>query len=107
MKHTTDVHVELVKLVDGLSRTYIPQHTVIQYQVISGVEGGTVPFVVVCQVWVVESQSYLPCLDVINLAKRSAGREHSSFYFFFCIYYFKMYNTYMCYMFLSPNDTVL
>lgn len=108
MKHTTDVHVELVKFVDGLSRTYVPQHTVVQYQVVSGVEGGTVPLVVVSQVRVVESQSYLPCLDVINLANRSTEREHSLFDFvFFCICYFKMYSTYTCYMFLCPDDTIL
>lgn len=47
MKHTADVHVELVKLVDGLSRAHIPQHAVVQDQVVCGVEGGTVPLVVV------------------------------------------------------------
>lgn len=53
MKHSTDVHVELVKLVDGLSRAHIPQHTVIQHQVVRWVEGGAVSLVVVSQVWVV------------------------------------------------------
>lgn len=77
MKHTTDVHVELVKFVDGLSCTYVPQHAIVQYQVISGVEGSTVPLVVVSQVWVVESQSYLPGLDVIDLANRGTECEYS------------------------------
>lgn len=81
MEHAADVHVELVKLVDGLSRAHVPQHAVVQHQVICGVEGGTVPLVIVSQVWVVESQSYLPCLDVINLVKRRAECEYSQFYF--------------------------
>lgn len=53
VEHPTDVHVEFVKLVDGLSRAHVPQHTIIQYQVIGRVEGGTVPLVVVGQVWVI------------------------------------------------------
>lgn len=70
VEHATDVHVELVKLVDGLSCAYIPQNAIIQYKVICWVEGGTVPLVVVCQVRVVESLSNLTCLYVINLAKK-------------------------------------
>lgn len=72
MKHPTDVHVELVKLVDGLSHAYVPQHAIVQDQVICWVEGGAVPLVIVGQVWVVESQSNLTCLYVINLGKRNA-----------------------------------
>lgn len=53
MEHATDIHVEFVKFVDGLSRADIPQHTVVQYQVICRVEGGAVPLVVVGQVGVV------------------------------------------------------
>lgn len=53
MKYSADVHVELVKLVDGLSCAYIPQHAIIQHQVICWVEGGTIPLVVVGKVWVV------------------------------------------------------
>ena len=53
MEHAADVHVELVKLVDGLSRAHVPQHAVVQHQVICRVEGGTVPLVVVGQVGVV------------------------------------------------------
>lgn len=77
MEHATDVHVELVKLVDGLSRTHVPQHAVIQHQVIRGVEGGAVPLVVVSQIWVVERERDLSCLDVVDLEKGSAEREHS------------------------------
>ena len=57
MEHAADVHVELVKLVDGLSSAHIPQHAVIQHQVVCWVEGGTVPLVVVGQVRVVQSLS--------------------------------------------------
>lgn len=47
MKNATDVHVELVKLMDGLSGADIPHDTVIQDQVIRGVKRGTVALVVV------------------------------------------------------------
>lgn len=67
MEHAADVHVELVKLVDGLSRAHIPQHAVIQHQVVCWVEGGTVPLVVVGQRRVVQSQSLLTRLDVVDL----------------------------------------
>lgn len=53
VEHATDVHVELVKLVDGLSGAHIPQHAVVQDQVIGRVKGGTVPLVVVSQVGVI------------------------------------------------------
>lgn len=71
MKYSTDVHVELVKLVDGLRRAYVPQHSVVQNQVVRWVERGAVPLVVVSQVWVVKSQSNLTSLYVINLGKKS------------------------------------
>lgn len=29
MEDSADIHVELVKLVDGLSRAHVPQHTII------------------------------------------------------------------------------
>lgn len=67
MEHSTDVHVELVKLVDGTSRAHVPQYAVVQHQVVSGVKGRTVPLVVIGQVRVVEGQGLLPRLDVINL----------------------------------------
>lgn len=79
MKHAADVHVELIELVDGLGSSHIPQHSIIQHQVVCGVEGCTVPLVVVSQVRVVKSQSHLPGLDVIYLARRSEGCEHSPF----------------------------
>lgn len=85
VEHTTDVHVELVKLVDGLSRAYIPQNAIIQNQVICWVEGGTVPLVAVCQVRVVESLSNLTCLYVINLARRSTKRQRSTFDCYFVL----------------------
>lgn len=53
VEHAADVHVELVKLVDGLRRAHVPQHAVVQHQVVGGVKGGTVPLVVVGQVRVV------------------------------------------------------
>lgn len=71
VKHATDVHVELVKLVNGLSCAHIPEHAVIQHQVICWVKSSAVSLVVVCQVGVVESQSDLSGLDVINLAKKN------------------------------------
>ena len=42
MENTTDVGVEFIKLVDGLAAVDVPQDTVIEHEVISGVEGGTV-----------------------------------------------------------------
>lgn len=53
VEHAADVHVEFVELVDGLRHTHVPQHTVVQHQVVCGVEGGAVPLVVVGQVCVV------------------------------------------------------
>lgn len=75
MEHAADVHVELVKLVDGLSRAHIPQHAVVEHQVVRGVEGGAVPLVVVGQVRVVQRQRHLTRLDVIDLR----GRRRSAF----------------------------
>lgn len=70
MENTTDVHVELVKLMDGLSRADVPHDAVVQDEVIRGVKRGTVALVVVGQVGVIEGQDFLPCLNVIYLQKR-------------------------------------
>ncbi len=67
MENAADVHVELVELVNGPRRPNVPQHTIIQHQVIGGVEGGTVSLVVVCQGGVVQGQDLLTRLDVVNL----------------------------------------
>lgn len=69
MEDATDVHVELVKLVDGLRGANIPQDPVIQDQVVCGVERGTVLLVVVGQVRVVQGECFLACLDVVYLAE--------------------------------------
>lgn len=69
MEHSTDVHVELVKLVDGTSRAHVPQYAVVQHQVVSGVKGRTVPLVVVGQARVIKGQQLLTCLDVIDLER--------------------------------------
>lgn len=74
VENAADVHVELVKLVDGLSCAHVPQHAVVENQVVRGVEGGAVPLVVVGQVWVVQRQRHLTRLDVIDLG----GREEIS-----------------------------
>lgn len=47
VENTTDVHVEFIKLVDGLCWTHIPHNPIIQHKVIGWIEGGTVPLVVV------------------------------------------------------------
>lgn len=119
MKHATDIHVELIKLVDGLSCAHIPQHTIIQHKVICWVEGGTVPLVVVSQVCVVEDKSNLTCLDVINLAKTSTEwvfnnlTANLNILHIIMIYLYNIYicglncYTYTCYMFLCPDDTIL
>lgn len=70
MENTTDVHVELVKLMDGLSRADVPHDAVVQDEVIRGVKRGTVALVVVGQVGVIEGQDFLSCLNVIYLQKR-------------------------------------
>lgn len=49
MENSADVHVKLVKLMDGPRCPHVPQHSVIQHQVISRTEGGAVPLVVVSQ----------------------------------------------------------
>lgn len=68
VEDAADVHLELVELVDGLRRAHVPQHAVVQHQVVGGVEGGAVPLVVVGQVLVVQGQSLLARLDVVDLA---------------------------------------
>lgn len=77
MENAADVHVELVKLVDGLSCAHVPQHAVVEHQVIRGVKGGAVPLVVVGQVWVVQRQHHLTRVDVIDLGggRRSAFKQ--------------------------------
>ena len=67
MEDAADVHVELVELVDGLGRADVPEHAVVEHQVVGGVEGGAVPLVVVGQVGVVERQDVLARLDVVEL----------------------------------------
>lgn len=47
MEDAADVHVELVKLVDGLSGADVPHDAVVQHQVVGGVKCGTVALVVV------------------------------------------------------------
>lgn len=67
MEHTADVHVELVELMDGPWAPHVPQHPVVQHQVVGGVEGGTVPLVVVGQGWFVQGQGLLARMDVVDL----------------------------------------
>lgn len=69
MEHAADVHIELVKLVDGLSRAHVPHDPVIQHQVVARVKGRTVPLVVVGQARVIKGQQLLTCLDVIDLER--------------------------------------
>lgn len=116
VKHAADIHVELVKLVNGLSCAHIPKHSVVQHQVVCWVKSSAVFLVVVSQVWVVESKSDLSGLDVINLAQKR--KKCSPFYtaILSAIVYIlleikkkkEMLNyTYTCYMFLCSNDTIL
>lgn len=77
VEHTTDVHVELVKFVDGLSRAHVPQHAVVQNQVVCGVEGGAVPLVVVGQTGVVQGQGLLTRLDVVDMGDLVLGADDS------------------------------
>lgn len=78
MENAADVHVELVELVDGLSRAHVPQHAVVEHQVVRGVEGGAVPLVVVGQVRVVQRQHHLTRLDVVDLGWGEGGTERSN-----------------------------
>lgn len=71
MEDAADVHVELVKLVDGLSGADVPHDTVVQHQVIGGVKRGTVALVVVGQIGVVEGQGLLSGLNVVYLRKHT------------------------------------
>ena len=69
MEHAADVHVELVELVDGPRAPDVPQHPVVQHQVVGGVEGGAVPLVVVGQGGVVQGQGLLARVDVVDLQR--------------------------------------
>lgn len=70
MENPADVHVELVELVDGSRPPHVPQHAVVQHQVVGGVEGGAVPLVIVGQGGVDQGQSLLTGLDVVDLQNR-------------------------------------
>lgn len=69
MENPADVHVELVELVDGPRRPHVPQHAVVQHQVVGGAEGGAVPLVVIGQGGVVQGQGLLARLDVVDLRR--------------------------------------
>lgn len=79
MEDAANVHVELVKLVDGLGRAHVPQHAVVQHQVVRGVECGAVALVVVGQVGVVQGQRLLARLDVVDLDRRGRRRVEMLF----------------------------
>jgi len=81
VEDAADVHVELVELVDGLRRAHVPQHAVVQHQVVRGVEGGAVLLVVVGQVGVVEHQDVLARLDVVDLAADKGVTDKHEFFF--------------------------
>ena len=49
MEHPADVTLELVKFVDWLGRPYVPQHTVIQDELVGGVKGRAVFGVMVAE----------------------------------------------------------
>lgn len=78
VEHATDVHVELVELVDGLRRPHVPKHAVVEHQVVGGVEGGAVPLVVVGQGGVEQRHSLLTRVDVVDLQKTTAEKDFSA-----------------------------
>lgn len=75
MKNTTDVHVELVKLMDGMWHPDIPQHPIIKNQIVGGVKGGTVLLVIIGQCRVIQGQSLLTCLNVIDLQQKTGVKN--------------------------------
>lgn len=75
MKHAAHVHVELVKLMNGLRHSDIPQYSVVQHQVVRGVKCGTVPLVVVGQCRIIQSHSLLPRVDVIDLYRQKCTEK--------------------------------
>lgn len=64
-----DVHVELVKLVDGAGGADVPQDAVVEHQLVAGVEGGAVPGVVVGQDGFPQGQRPLARLKVVDLQR--------------------------------------
>lgn len=70
MENAADVHVKLVELVDGSRAPHVPQHAVVEHQVVGGVEGGAVPLVTVGQGGVDQGQGLLTGLDVVDLRNR-------------------------------------
>lgn len=59
MEESTDLVLELIKLVDVLGRPDVPQHTVVQHQLVSGVKGCTVVGVVVAQLAILQGEDEL------------------------------------------------
>lgn len=68
MKHAADVHVELIELVDGPRGPHVPQHAVVQHQLVRRAERGAVPLVVVGQRGLVQRQELLTRVDVVDLS---------------------------------------
>ena len=67
---SADVHVELVKFVNGSWVSDVPQHAVVQHQVVAGVKGSAIPLVVVGQRRVVQRQGLHARLDVVDLNQK-------------------------------------
>lgn len=74
VEDAADVHVELVKLVDGAGDPDVPQDAVVQHQLVAGVKGGPVARVVVGQGGFAQGQRLLTCLKVKDL-QRTTGRS--------------------------------
>lgn len=68
MEESTDLVLELIKLVDVLGRPDVPQHTVVQHQLVSGVKGRTVVGVVVAQLAILQGEDELTGSHIVYLA---------------------------------------
>lgn len=70
MKYAADTRVKLVKLVDRFGRVDVPQHAVIENEVISVAECGTVTRVVIGKIRVVETSYESARAYVVDLMNK-------------------------------------
>ena len=73
MEYAGDVGIELVKFVNHFAASDVPQNSVVEDKIVGGVEGRSIPGVVVGNVPVHQFQRTAPC--VMEWTRRS-GEEH-------------------------------
>ena len=76
MEEPTNLVLELIKLVDVLGRPHVPQHTVVQHQLVRGVKGRTVVGVVVAQLAILQGEDELASSHIVYLAIEKKDYYH-------------------------------